>query len=74
MVPEFEEAVAGVPVGQITTPFRTPFGWHVVRRDAVVEIGARHVLVAYAGAWRSAATWPGSSTRPRPIARKWWSA
>lgn len=56
MVPAFERAVAAVKVGEVTAPFETPFGWHVVRRDAVVEIAARHLLVAYAGAWRSPST------------------
>lgn len=65
MVPEFEAAVSKVAVGALTEPFRTPFGWHVVRRDAVVEIAARHVLVSYAGAWRSSATRTKEQARAR---------
>lgn len=35
MVPEYEAALAAVPVGGVTAPVRTPFGWHVARRDPV---------------------------------------
>ncbi|TVP57604.1 MAG: molecular chaperone SurA [Halomonadaceae bacterium] len=31
MVPEFEEAVQGAAVGEITGPVRTQFGWHLLR-------------------------------------------
>lgn len=37
MVPEFEAAMAGTPEGQISSPFRSEFGWHILevkaRRD-----------------------------------------
>ncbi|MEQ1508379.1 MAG: peptidylprolyl isomerase, partial [Myxococcota bacterium] len=56
MVPAFERAVAAVPVGGITAPFETPFGWHVVRRDAVVEVEVRQIVVGWQGAWKSAST------------------
>ena len=29
--PEFEESIATVPVGKITEPFKTRFGWHIVQ-------------------------------------------
>lgn len=56
MIPELEDAVAALRVGDVGRPFRTPYGWHVVRRDAVIEIEARHILIPYAGSWRSGAT------------------
>jgi peptidyl-prolyl cis-trans isomerase C len=31
MVPEFETAVAGLEAGEISAPFQTQFGWHVVK-------------------------------------------
>ncbi|MEZ4236028.1 MAG: peptidylprolyl isomerase [Myxococcota bacterium] len=65
MVPGFERAVAALKVGGLSRPFATPYGWHVVRRDAVTEIAARHVLVAYQGAWRSASTRSKEQARAR---------
>lgn len=53
MVPEFEAAVASVEPGEIGPLVRTPFGYHVVRRDAVVQIEASHLLVSWDGALRS---------------------
>jgi peptidyl-prolyl cis-trans isomerase SurA len=65
MMPTFERAVAAVAVGEITRPFRTPLGWHVARRDAVVQARARHILVAFDGAWRSASTRTRDEARTR---------
>ncbi len=31
MVPEFEEKLATTPVGQVSEPFKTRFGWHIVQ-------------------------------------------
>jgi peptidyl-prolyl cis-trans isomerase SurA len=30
MVPEFEQQLEGLAPGQLSQPFRTPFGWHIV--------------------------------------------
>jgi parvulin-like peptidyl-prolyl isomerase len=54
MVPEFESAVAAVPTSSIAPLTRTPFGWHVIRRDAIEEVSASHLLVAWMDANRSA--------------------
>jgi parvulin-like peptidyl-prolyl isomerase len=54
-----------VKPGEITAPFHTAFGWHLARREPVVEIGAREILVTYAGAWRSAATRSKDEARAR---------
>lgn len=56
MVPDFEAAVASVEPGALAPLVRTPFGWHVARRDPVVHARARHIQVSFAGAWRSTAT------------------
>lgn len=54
MVPEFERAVASVEPGQLAPLTRSPFGWHVIRRDPVEEIRVSHLLVAWDGSLRSA--------------------
>ncbi|MCB9676799.1 MAG: peptidylprolyl isomerase [Alphaproteobacteria bacterium] len=56
MVPDFERAVASVQPGEIGPVVRTPFGWHVVMREPVVEVAVSHILVGYAGALQSDAT------------------
>ena len=56
MVPDFERAVAGVAIGEIAPVVRTPFGYHVIRRDPIVEARAAHVLVAWSGTPRSQVT------------------
>ena len=63
MMPSFEKAVASVPVGKIAPLVETPYGVHVIRRDAVVEARLWHVQVAFEGAWRA------STTRSRDEAR-----
>lgn len=40
MVPEFEERMFTLPVGEVSEPFRTQFGWHVLTVTAKHEPGA----------------------------------
>jgi len=65
MVPEFEAAVASVKPGAIAPLVRTPFGWHVVRRDPVIEATAAQVIVTWKGAVRSTATRSKEEARAR---------
>ena len=46
-VPEFEMVYFGLLPGQVSAPFRTPFGWHIVRVDRVQpnEVKGRHILI-----------------------------
>ncbi len=51
MVPEFDEVAFGAEIGAVSEPFRTEFGWHVVRVDerrtgdeGLEEIHAFHIL------------------------------
>ena len=50
MVPDFERAVASVEPGAIGPLVETPFGVHVVRRDAVVRAHIAHLIVSHAEA------------------------
>lgn len=50
MVPIFEAAVASTPIGQIGPLVRTPFGYHVLRRDKIVEARASHILISHSTA------------------------
>ena len=48
MTPAFDQAVFSAPVGQVTEPVQTPFGYHVIEvmeRWAQDSARARHVLV-----------------------------
>jgi len=52
MVPEFEEAVFDLSVGEISEPVRTQFGLHIVKKederqaeDGSQEVHARHILM-----------------------------
>ena len=47
MVAEFSEAVLGLEVGEISEPVETPFGFHIIKRQPVEEVHARHILVMH---------------------------
>jgi parvulin-like peptidyl-prolyl isomerase len=44
---------------------KTAFGWHVVRRDAIVQARVSHVLIAFQGADRSQAVRTKEEARAR---------
>ena len=47
MVPEFEEVVYNMNVGQISKVFESPFGFHIIKLEGRImdEVEARHILI-----------------------------
>lgn len=52
MVPEFDTAMEGLDIGEVSDPVETGFGYHVMLRKPVEKISARHILVMYEGSQR----------------------
>ncbi len=48
-VPAFEEVVFALPVGGVSGRVETPFGFHIIRRDALEEIRLKHLVVQVEG-------------------------
>ena len=48
-VPEFEEAVRSLPIGELSQPVQTQFGVHILRVDERTDdsVSVRHVLIPY---------------------------
>lgn len=55
MVDAFETATRALAVGQISALVETPFGFHVIKREPMVEIHGAHLMVTWAGAERAPA-------------------
>lgn len=51
MVPAFEQAAFGVPVGEVSEPVLTPFGFHLIQVQERTgdEVRARHILIPIGG-------------------------
>lgn len=47
MVTEFDRVAFSLPDNQVSEPFRSPYGWHVIRvdRQRPGEVKARHILI-----------------------------
>ena len=57
MVPEFDTAVSGMQIGDVSEPVETGFGFHVIKREALPELrSGAHILIAYTGAMRAKPT------------------
>ncbi len=54
MVPEFEQTLKLLKIGEISKPIQTQFGWHIIRRDDLststtdkTKVAASHILISY---------------------------
>jgi len=65
MIPLFEQAVGSVAQGEIAPLIETPFGFHIVRRDAIHEARASHVLVSHKEAFIQVHTRTKESAKAR---------
>ncbi|MEN8208008.1 MAG: peptidylprolyl isomerase [Candidatus Fermentibacteria bacterium] len=54
MVPEFDEVAFNLEPGEVSEVFATTYGFHIILRQETIQ--ASHILLAYEGAERSAAT------------------
>ncbi len=54
MVPEFDQVAFNLEPGEVSDVFTTSYGFHIVLRQETIQ--ASHILIAYQGAERSAAT------------------
>jgi parvulin-like peptidyl-prolyl isomerase len=66
MAPAFSEGTLGLEVGQVSDPVETEFGFHVIKRQQVEEVHARHILLMHEGSKRK----PASVTRTKDEAKK----
>ena len=66
MTPAFSQAVKALEVGEISKPVETPFGYHLIKRQKVEEVHARHILIMHQGSKRR----PASVTRTAEEARQ----
>jgi peptidyl-prolyl cis-trans isomerase SurA len=66
MAPEFSEGVLGLEIGETSDPVESPFGFHVIKRQKVEELHARHILVMHDQSKRK----PPSIARTKEEARK----
>jgi peptidyl-prolyl cis-trans isomerase SurA len=66
MAPAFSEATMALKTGEISEPVETIYGYHIIRRNEVVEARTRHILVMHDESKRK----PRTLKRTKEEARK----
>jgi parvulin-like peptidyl-prolyl isomerase len=66
MAPEFSRGVMELEPGQVSGPVESPFGYHIIKRQAIDGVHARHILVMHAESQRK----PPEITRTKDEAKK----
>ncbi len=66
MAPAFSEATMALEVGGISDPVETGFGYHIIKRQEVVEVHTRHILLMHNESKRK----PPSIKRTKEEAKK----
>jgi len=47
MAPAFSDAVLSLAIGEVSEPVETDYGYHIIKRQAVEEVHARHILIMH---------------------------
>jgi len=66
LVPEFARAALALEEGQVSEPVQTVFGFHLIQRQKIEKVGARHILIMHQESLRK----PPTVTRTKEEARE----
>lgn len=71
MVAPFSKATAAMKVGGVSEPVESQFGYHIIKRNKLVEdLNAAHILIAYKGSAASAEGIERSKAEALELAKK----
>lgn len=66
MAPAFSRGVMKLEIGGVSEPVESPFGYHIIKRQKIDEVHARHILIMHEGSKRK----PPTITRSKDEAEK----